>query len=113
MENTCMILFFLLIINSLVFSQDEKANYNVSEVPAYAIPDPLIMTDDTQVKDKETWLNKRRPEIIDLFEKMFMVDHPGSRIVFYLKVHQLIKMLSMVKQHEKKYRYIFQKKGKI
>jgi len=43
-------------------------NYDESKVPAYTLPDPLVMADGTRVKNAGTWKNKRRPEILKLFE---------------------------------------------
>lgn len=44
------------------------ANYDESKVPNYELPDPLVCEDGTQVTDKKTWFQKRRPEILRLFE---------------------------------------------
>ncbi|MGE4182441.1 MAG: alpha/beta hydrolase family protein [Limisphaerales bacterium] len=39
------------------------------DVPPYRLPDPLICWDGTAVKDKRTWVEKRRPEILKRFEE--------------------------------------------
>ena len=44
-------------------------NYDESKVPAYTLPDPLVMTDGTPVVDAETWNTRRRPEILELFRR--------------------------------------------
>ena len=44
------------------------ANYDESKVPAYALPDPLVMADGKKVTDAKTWTEKRRPELLALFE---------------------------------------------
>jgi hypothetical protein len=44
-----------------------KPNYDESKVPAYQLPDPLVLSDGTKVTDKETWRTKRRPEVMRLF----------------------------------------------
>ena len=40
----------------------------MDKLPAHAeLPDPLIMLDGTRVATKEDWLQKRRPELKNLF----------------------------------------------
>lgn len=38
-----------------------------SKVPAYTLPDPLVMNDGTPVTTTEQWTNERRPELLELF----------------------------------------------
>ena len=46
------------------------ANYDGSKANPYPnIPDPLTMNDGKKVTTPELWWNKRRPEIVDMFEK--------------------------------------------
>ncbi|MEA3345653.1 MAG: acetylxylan esterase [Chloroflexota bacterium] len=47
----------------------EEINYDESKVPDYELPDPLIMSDGTEVTDAETWNKQRRPGILGLFEQ--------------------------------------------
>ena len=49
-------------------SQDFEPNYDESGVPAYVLPDPLVLEDGTRVSDAETWGQRRRVEILRLFE---------------------------------------------
>ncbi len=44
-------------------------NYDESRVPAYTLPDPLLMGDGRRVTSAEQWRKERRPEILELFEK--------------------------------------------
>jgi hypothetical protein len=44
-------------------------NYTEARVGSYTLPDPLRLLDGRMVKDARTWLNKRRPEIVRLFEE--------------------------------------------
>ncbi|MCE5331382.1 MAG: acetylxylan esterase [Bacteroidales bacterium] len=46
-----------------------EAQYDESKVPEYTLPDPLVMLNGEKVTNAEEWQKKRRPEIIDLFEK--------------------------------------------
>lgn len=43
-------------------------NYDESRVPKYTLPSLLTCADGTVVKDAETWQNKRRAEVLALFE---------------------------------------------
>jgi hypothetical protein len=53
---------------SSVAAQPTGFNYDESKVGAYELPDPLKLADGTKVTDSATWLEKRRPEIVKLFE---------------------------------------------
>lgn len=44
-------------------------NYTEAKVGSYTLPDPLKCLDGQIVKDSLTWFNKRRKEIVDLFEQ--------------------------------------------
>ncbi len=46
----------------------KKANYNESLVPKYILPDPLLFLDGSKVPDARSWMERRRPEILKLFE---------------------------------------------
>ena len=39
-----------------------------AKVPAYTLPDPLVCQDGTRVADAAAWREKRRPELLRLFE---------------------------------------------
>jgi hypothetical protein len=55
----------------------QHANYDESSVPAYELPDPLVLADGTAVRDAETWVARRRPEILTLFERHVYGRTPG------------------------------------
>ena len=44
------------------------ANYDEDQVPAYTLPDPLVMASGEPVADAATWIQTRRPEILQLFK---------------------------------------------
>lgn len=62
------VLLSTLFVNA-AFAQPKGYNYDEAKVPKYTLPNPLICLDGTKVTDKATWLKKRRPEIVKLFEE--------------------------------------------
>ncbi|HEX3356311.1 MAG TPA: hypothetical protein VHS31_04950 [Tepidisphaeraceae bacterium] len=52
-------------------------NYTEAKVGTYTLPDPLKLEDGTPVRDAKTWYEKRRPEIIKLFEENQFGKCPG------------------------------------
>jgi len=53
------------------------ANYDEANVGSYTLPDPLVLADGKPVRDAKTWMQKRRPEIIRLFEENQFGRSPG------------------------------------
>ena len=56
----------------------QETNYDESKVPHYTLPDPLVCTDGTVVKDAKMWREKRRPELLKLFEENVYGRAPGA-----------------------------------
>ena len=52
-------------------------NYDEALAGTYTLPDPLILADGKAVRDPETWNEKRRPEIVRLFEENQFGRSPG------------------------------------
>src|ERR1043165_5796064 len=46
----------------------KKENLDETKVPPYTLPDPLIDADGKRITSSDEWLQKRRPEILRLFE---------------------------------------------
>lgn len=52
-----------------VRSRRTNVNYNEANVPAFTLPDPLLLSDGTPITNSDQWRNQRRPEILRLFEE--------------------------------------------
>lgn len=63
---------------SPVGAQRGDINYDESRVPKYSLPDPLLLAGGERVTDARTWTEKRRPEILRLFETEVYGRSPGK-----------------------------------
>ncbi|HZF38195.1 MAG TPA: acetylxylan esterase, partial [Blastocatellia bacterium] len=52
-------------------------NYDESRVGTYTLPDPLTLNNGAPARDAKTWIQKRRPEIVRLFEENQFGRSPG------------------------------------
>src|SRR5437868_910959 len=52
-------------------------NYDEALTGAYKLPDPLVLANGKPVRDAKTWTDKRRPEIVRLFEENQYGRTPG------------------------------------
>jgi hypothetical protein len=52
-------------------------NYTEAKVGTYTLPDPLLLLNGKPVRDSRTWFEKRRPEIVKLFEENQFGRAPG------------------------------------
>jgi hypothetical protein len=60
--------------------QDNPVNYDESAVPAYILPDPLRFSNGDVVRDMVDWTNRRRPEILSMFETEMFGKTPVRKI---------------------------------
>ncbi|MFO1022330.1 MAG: acetylxylan esterase [Planctomycetales bacterium] len=60
--------FVLTVTSELPAQQKFVANYDEAKVPAYTLPDPLVMQDGTKVPDAKIWTENRRGELLKIFE---------------------------------------------
>jgi hypothetical protein len=54
--------------------------YDEMDVPAYTLPDPLVMTNGKPVTGALQWTEQRRPEILDLFSRHVYGISPDRRL---------------------------------
>ncbi|GMW02267.1 MAG: hypothetical protein AMXMBFR84_34030 [Candidatus Hydrogenedentota bacterium] len=73
----------------LTAHSQEEANYDEAAVPAYTLPDPLVALDGTAVTTKEQWQQKRRPEILALFESHVYGKMPGKPPYFRVEEKEM------------------------
>jgi hypothetical protein len=52
-------------------------NYDEARVGTYTLPDPLVLANGQPVRDTKSWYQKRRPEIVHLFEENQFGRSPG------------------------------------
>ncbi len=50
-------------------AQQEQFNYDEDKVGDFKIPDPLVMENGTPVATADDWINKRRPELLEIFAR--------------------------------------------
>jgi hypothetical protein len=62
-----------------------EANYDETKVADYKLPDPLVMENGEAVKDAILWREKRRPELLRLFETHVYGKSPGKPESIYFK----------------------------
>ncbi|MCJ7449715.1 MAG: hypothetical protein MUO72_18730 [Bacteroidales bacterium] len=82
---TAVILLTAIICYSSVSAQNKPndvvagipVNYDEALTGTYSLPDPLVMLNGKKVKNAKTWYNKRRPEIVRLFEEFEYGRTPG------------------------------------
>ncbi len=68
---------WLTFVSSGLAADLPAVNYDESKVPKYTLPDPLATCDGQRVTDAATWRNRRRPEILGLFQKYVYGTMPG------------------------------------
>src|SRR5262245_57508760 len=59
------------------WSQPADANYDEAKAGSFSLPDPLVLNNGQPVKDAATWRDKRRPEILQLFESQMYGKSPA------------------------------------
>ena len=62
-------------------------NYDETKVGSYTLPDPLVMANGQRVRDARTWRERRRPEILRMFEEIQYGRVPGRPRDLRFEVH--------------------------
>ena len=70
------VLFFLALV--MTSAQPKGYLYDEQKVRSYTLPNPLVCIDGSAVKDTKVWNQKRRPEILRLFENEVYGRAPGK-----------------------------------
>lgn len=70
-----------LVFPAVLWAADREPEtiYDESKVPPYTLPYPLVMADGTKVADAESWNNRRRGELLAIFEQQVYGKTPGGR----------------------------------
>jgi hypothetical protein len=70
---------------AVVVAQPAGATYDEAKVPAYVLPDPLRLVDGSPVREPRDWRERRRGEVLRLFEEHVYgrspAAPPGMRVV--------------------------------
>jgi hypothetical protein len=91
LKNPLLTVLVLSLCSSSLLAQ--KTNYDESKVPEYTLPDPLQLADGSQVKDAAAWRVKRRPQIVELFERQMYGRAPGRPPLLAFEVKSEVKVL--------------------
>jgi hypothetical protein len=68
---------FCLAFSALAQVRTNGINLDESKVPPYTLPDPLVCADGTRVTSAGIWEEKRRPELVKIFEEQIYGRAPG------------------------------------
>jgi hypothetical protein len=69
----------------MAVAEEFRENYDESRVPPYALPDALTDSHGHKVRTAEEWKEKRRPELLELFETQVYGRAPRERATLKFK----------------------------
>jgi hypothetical protein len=55
------------VVGSHAAAQTLDVIYDEAKVPKYSLPDPLVLNNGERVRDPNTWISRRRPEILEIY----------------------------------------------
>lgn len=67
-----------LLLAVVLLGQTFQPNYDESKVPPYQLPDPLMLESGDRVTGAQNWWDKRRPEILQIFENQVYGKIPSN-----------------------------------
>jgi len=67
----------ILVLGRIATAAEPPIIYDEAKVPKCTLPDPLVMSDGQRVTEAKTWREKRRPEILRMFETLMYGKVPG------------------------------------
>ena len=73
----CLFAMSFLARTDLHAQQPTGINYDEDKIPPYTLPDALTLASGQKVSDAKTWIVKRRPEILELFQTHVYGRSPG------------------------------------
>ena len=80
----------LVIVFLAVATVRGQTNYDEAKVPKYELPDPLITAAGEKVKSARDWTEKRRPEVLRLFETHVYGRSPGRPKEMHFQVTSVV-----------------------
>jgi len=82
---------FLILSAPVLFAQNPVANYDENAVPAFQLPDPLVLRGGGVVRDPSAWWGLRRPEILEIFENEMFGKTPVTKLPISFEITSLDK----------------------
>lgn len=67
----------------------QEPNYDESKVPAYTLPDPLVLSNGKKVTHARMWTSQRRKEILELFREHMFGRSPGKPTAMRFEVRSV------------------------
>ena len=80
----------LLMLTNFCLGQSAEVLYDESKIPAYTLPDPLVMQNGQKVETAEQWINQRRPELIKLFEEYVYGVKPKKQVKYLFEETKVV-----------------------
>jgi hypothetical protein len=75
----------------VIAAQNADVLYDEARVPAYTLPDPLVLNNGERVRDVKTWTNRRRAEILEVYRTNVFGRDPGKPRGLSFKVDSIDK----------------------